>query len=154
MRNDFEVRRSTVVQAEPRRVHALVDDFHAWTRWSPWEDLDPGLSRTYSGPPSGVGSRYAWRGNRRAGEGSMEITASAPGRIAIRLAFVKPMRTNPDVDFLLEPEGSGTRVTWLMRGAVEGAAALFSRVVPMDTLLGKDLERGLGRLKAVAEGGA
>ena len=57
------------------------------------------------------------------------------------------------MDFLLEPEGSGTRVTWLMRGETEGAAALFSRVVPMDKLLGKDLERGLARLKAVAEDG-
>jgi hypothetical protein len=153
MKNDFEVRRSTVVQAPPERVHALIDDFHAWTRWSPWEGLDPDLSRTYSGPSSGVGSRYAWRGNRKAGEGSMEITASTPERIGIALAFVKPMRSTPDVGFLLEPEGSGTRVTWLMRGETEGAAALFSRVVSMDKLLGKDLERGLARLKAVAEDG-
>lgn len=153
MKNDFEVRRSTVVQADPQRVHALVDDFHAWTRWSPWEGLDPDLARTYSGAPSGVGSRYAWSGNRKAGEGSMEITASTPERIGIALAFVKPMTTRPDVDFLLEPEGSGTRVTWLMRGEVAGAAAVLSRVVSMDKLLGKDLERGLARLKAAAEDG-
>ena len=88
----FEVTRSTTIHADPARVHALINDFHEWTTWSPWEDVDPNLSRTYTGPAQGVGAHYAWRGNRKAGEGSMEITGSAPDRIEIELAFLKPMR--------------------------------------------------------------
>ena len=35
---------------------------------------------------------------------------------------------------------------------VAGMAALFAKLFNMDKLLGKDFERGLARLKAVAEG--
>lgn len=77
--SSYEVVRSTTVQAEPDRVHALVDDVHRWVEWSPWEGSDPGLRRTHSGAASGVGARYAWKGNRKAGAGSMEITRSTPG---------------------------------------------------------------------------
>ena len=46
----FAVSRSTTVIADPAQVHALINDFHEWTAWSPWEDLDPELQRDYTGP--------------------------------------------------------------------------------------------------------
>lgn len=147
----FEVVRSTTVEAEPARVHALVADFTAWTAWSPWEDLDPDLQRTYTGPDAGPGARYAWQGNRKAGAGSMEITSSTPERIDVRLSFLKPWKATSDVAFELTPTASGTEVTWRMQGENTGMAAVVARVVPMDKLVGKDFEKGLARLKAVAE---
>ena len=151
MGSSFEVTRSTTIQADPARVHGLVNDFHEWTAWSPWEDVDPDLQRTYSGPSSGVGAHYAWTGNRKAGEGSMEITDSAADRIDIELAFLKPFRNTQQVAFLLTPTGPGTDVTWRMSGQHEGMMRLFSKVVSMDKLIGKDFEKGLTRLKAAAE---
>jgi len=152
MGSSFEVTRSTTIAADPARVHDLVDDFHHWTAWSPWEDLDPALARTYTGPDSGVGAHYAWHGNRKAGEGSMEITDSSPERIDIELSFLKPMRSTQQVEFVLTPTGAGTDVTWRMTGQHEGVLmTLFSKVVSMDRLIGKDFEKGLARLKAVAE---
>jgi Polyketide cyclase / dehydrase and lipid transport len=151
MGSSFEVSRSATIQADPARVHGLINDFHEWTFWSPWEDIDPGLQRTYAGPSSGVGSHYAWKGNRKAGEGSMEITGSAADRIDIELAFLKPFRNTQEVEFVLTPTSSGTDVTWRMAGQHEGMMSLFSRVMPMDKLIGKDFEKGLTRLKAVAE---
>lgn len=147
----FEVVRSTTVNASPDRVHALVDDFHEWTAWSPWEDVDPELQRTYSGPDAGVGAHYAWSGNRRAGAGSMEITTSTPEAIGIKLAFLKPWTATNDVTFTFVPAGDGTEVTWLMTGENKGMAALFAKVFSMDRLVGKDFEKGLARLKAAAE---
>ena len=147
----FEVSRSLVIEADPARVHALVDDFHEWTAWSPWEDVDPGLQRSYTGPPSGVGARYAWQGNRKAGQGSMEITGSTPERVDVRLSFLKPWKATNEVAFELAPTGSGTDVTWRMWGENTGAAGVFAKVFSMDKLLGKDFEKGLTRLKAVAE---
>jgi Polyketide cyclase / dehydrase and lipid transport len=152
MGSSFEVTRSTTIQADPARVHGLIDDFHQWTSWSPWEDLDPNLQRTYTGPDAGVGAHYAWKGNRKAGEGSMEITGSAPDRIGIELAFLKPMRNTQQVEFVLNPTSGGTDVTWRMAGQHEGFLMnLFSKVMSMDKLIGKDFEKGLARLKAVAE---
>ena len=66
--------REATIPAPRDAVYALLVDFHRWTEWSPWEDLDPDLYRTYSGPPSGVGAVYEWVGNRKAGAGRMEIT--------------------------------------------------------------------------------
>ena len=147
----FEIARSVTVQAEPARIHGLVDDFHQWTAWSPWEDLDPAMRRSYSGPDAGVGARYEWSGNRKAGRGSMEITSSTPGTIGLRLAFLKPFKATNDVEFTLVPAGTATEVTWRMKGEQTGLAAVFARFVPMDKLVGKDFEKGLARLKAVAE---
>ena len=88
----YSVSRSVTVAAPPAQVHALVDDFHAWPRWSPWEGLDPDQERHYSGPDRGVGARYAWQGNRKAGAGSMSITEVEPPRhVTITLDFSRPM---------------------------------------------------------------
>ena len=147
----YEVARSTSIVAEPQQVHALLDDLREWRRWSPWEDVDPDLDRTYGGPGSGVGATYAWKGNRKAGQGRMEITGSTPERVDVALAFVKPFKAENQVTFTLTPTATGTDVTWTMRGEQRGVAALLGRVVSMDRLVGKDFEKGLARLKAAAE---
>ena len=147
----FAVSRSTTVIADPARVHGLINSFHEWTAWSPWEDLDPELQRDYTGPDRGVGAHYAWSGNRKAGQGSMEITSSTPDEIGLRLAFLRPFKSTNDVTFSLVPAVDGTEVTWLMTGEQRGLMGLFGKVVPMDRLIGKDFEKGLTRLKAVAE---
>jgi len=147
----FHVARSASIHADPALVHGLVNDFHEWPAWSPWEEVDPGMERTYSGAPSGVGAHYAWLGNRKAGQGSMEIVGSGPERIEVALAFVRPFRASNDVVFRIEPGDGGSVVTWEMSGEQKGLMALVGKVYPMDKLVGKDFERGLARLKAVAE---
>jgi hypothetical protein len=84
----FEHTRSIVIAAPPAAVHALVDDLHAWTKWSPWEGLDADLNRTYSGSEKGVGARYAWAG-KKSGEGSMHVTGATSDRIDLDLDFDK-----------------------------------------------------------------
>ena len=147
----FEISRSETINAEAARVHGLINDFHEWPKWSPWEDVDPNLQRIYTGPDAGVGAHYAWQGNRKAGQGSMEITSSTPEQVAITLAFLKPWKATNEVTFTLAPTGSGTEVTWRMTGEHQGLGAVLSKVFSMDKLIGKDFEKGLTRLKATAE---
>ncbi|WP_041546678.1 MULTISPECIES: SRPBCC family protein [unclassified Nocardioides] len=151
----YDVVRTTDIAADPARVHALVDDFQEWTTWSPWEDLDPALERTYTGPDAGVGAHYAWRGNRKAGAGSMEITGSTPERIDIQLVFQKPFAAVNPVAFTFTPTqvggAPGTHVEWRMRGEPKGLWGLVGRLLPMDKMVGKDFDKGLARLKGVAE---
>jgi Polyketide cyclase / dehydrase and lipid transport len=133
-------------------VHGLIDDLRRWQEWSPWEDLDPALDREYSGPDSGVGARYAWEGNRKAGKGNMEIVGSQPEHVELRLVFEKPFKATNRVDFELAPAGdASTQVTWRMSGTQKGLAALFGKVISMDRMVGKDFDKGLERLKARAE---
>ncbi|MFC8042455.1 SRPBCC family protein [Nocardia sp. NPDC057353] len=148
---DFEVVRRTVIAAEPARIHGLIDDFHHWTQWSPWEDVDPELNRRYAGPDSGTGAAYSWSGNRKAGSGTMTITASAAHEIDVRVEFRKPIAATNDVRFVLAPVPGGTEVSWRMTGKRTGFLGLLGRVLPMDNFIGKDFEKGLARLKAAAE---
>ena len=69
----FTVERSATVDAPAESIYPHIADFHRWTSWSPWEGVDPDLRRSYTGPESGIGAKYAWSGNRKAGRGSMEI---------------------------------------------------------------------------------
>jgi uncharacterized protein YndB with AHSA1/START domain len=151
----YTVERSTTVDAPPERVYAQVADFHNWTTWSPWEDLDPQMERTYSGPESGTGAVYAWSGNRKAGQGRMMIAeAAAPSRVHIDLSFEKPWKSRNDTVFTIEPLQTGSRVTWTMTGEKSLMTTVLGVFTSMDKMVGPDFEKGLARLKAVTEGGS
>jgi hypothetical protein len=150
--SSFEVSRSTSIAAPPEKIHGLINDLREWRKWSPWEDIDPNLERTYSGADAGAGARYAWKGNRKAGQGEMEITGSTPQRVDVALSFVKPFRAENDVVFAITPADDRSEVTWTMTGEQKGLAALFGKIVSMDRMVGKDFEKGLARLKMAAEG--
>ncbi|MFQ6398483.1 SRPBCC family protein [Nocardia sp. KC 131] len=148
---EFEVVRQAVITAERSRIHGLIDDFHEWTQWSPWEDLDPRLQRSYTGADAGVGAKYAWDGNRKAGRGSMEITSSDDREIGIRLVFEKPFKATNQTTFELNPVDGGTEVVWRMTGQHQGLMGLIGKVFPIDNMIGKDFDKGLVQLKAAAE---
>jgi hypothetical protein len=133
-------------------VFAEVEDFHRWPAWSPWEDLDPEVRRTYSGADKGVGAVYSWAGNRKAGEGRMEITRTdEAARVLVDLQFLKPFKSTSVTTFTFAPEGDGTRVTWTMAGPQTLSVKVMGLFTSMDKLVGKDFEKGLQRLRTVVE---
>lgn len=150
---NFEVVRSTRIEAPAERVFPLIDRFKSWTEWSPWEGMDPDLVREYTGPESGVGSKYHWVGNRKVGEGRMEITASQPpARVELNLHFLKPFKAENVTIFELEPSaGGGTTVTWRMRGQQKGIMRVMGVFTNIDKMVGPDFEKGLKQLKTFAE---
>ncbi len=148
----YSVSRSALIPAAAAEIFPFVNDFRQWPKWSPWETIDPTMERTYSGNDAGVGAKYAWKGNRKAGAGTMEITGSQDfERITIRLEFSKPFKAvNPTV-FTFLPEGEATRVTWSMTGETTGIARVFAMFMNMDKMVGGDFEKGLaGLASAVA----
>ncbi len=152
MGKPYSVSRTTTIAAPAERLRALLNDFHEWPAWSPWEDIDPAMERTYSGAERGVGARYAWEGNRKAGKGSMAITKDEPQLVGVDLHFDKPFPADNTIDFVLTPAGDGsTAVEWLMKGELSPMMRVFALVKPMDSLVGPDFEKGLSRLKRVAE---
>ncbi len=147
----YVVVRKASINATPDRVHELINDFHHWASWSPWEDLDPAMQKTITGPKQGVGAHYAWSGNKKAGVGSMEIVSSTPEQIRIDLHFLKPMKSRSDTLFGIADSGHGTEVSWTMSGEQKGVWGFLGRFYSMDKVIGKDFEKGLSQLKAVAE---
>jgi uncharacterized protein YndB with AHSA1/START domain len=152
MADTYTVARASTVNAPAATVYENIADFHRWTQWSPWEGLDPAMRRTYSGPDSGPGTIYEWSGNRKAGEGRMEITdAVEPSRIEIALEFLKPFKSSSTTTFELEPVGDTTRVTWTMVGPKTFVTKVMGLFKSMDKMIGPDFEKGLEQLKAASE---
>ena len=150
----YRVERSTVIHAPPDVVFGLVNDLHAWDRWSPWAKLDPSMKLEIGGTSSGVGTgaTYHWIGNDKVGEGKMLITESRPGqRVGIRLEFLKPMPNVAQTDFTFRPEGNGTQVSWAMSGDNNFMGKAFSLFADMDAMIGKDFEKGLAGMRTAAE---
>lgn len=148
--SEFTLSRSTRIQADGARVHALLDDFREWQTWSPWEGLDPDLRREYTGPDHGVGSTYHWSGNRKAGEGQMRITKSTPSAVVVDLAFLKPFKATNVTTFTIAPAGDATDVTWTMAGTRRMLMGVLGSLF-FDKAIGADFEKGLASLKQQAE---
>lgn len=147
----FRVTRTTLIQAPPDKVFALIDDFHQWTLWSPWERMDPDLKRSYSGPAAGVGAAYAWEGHKT-GAGRMEIVSTSPAaHIQIQLDFLQPFEAHNTAAFTLQPQGGATQVTWAMYGPSPYVSKLMGIFFSMDQIVGKDFEAGLANMKQAAE---
>jgi carbon monoxide dehydrogenase subunit G len=148
----FHVERSARVAAPPEVVFPLINDFHRWSSWSPWEKLDPNMKRDYSGSPQGKGAAYAWSGNDDVGVGNMRITESQPpASVTIALEFQKPWQATNTTLFSVAPDASGSRVTWGMDGQSNFMFKAVGLFMNMDEMVGKDFEAGLSNLQRVAE---
>jgi Polyketide cyclase / dehydrase and lipid transport len=148
----FRVERSIRINATPDKIAPLVSDFHQWEKWSPWEKMDPSLTRTYSGAASGQGAVYAWVGNKDVGQGRMEVVeAASPAKVLIKLDFITPFEAHNLVEFILTPEGNATVVTQAMYGPSPFVSKVMGLVFSMDKMVGGKYEEGLQSLKALAE---
>ncbi|MEC5398351.1 SRPBCC family protein [Uliginosibacterium sp. H1] len=148
----FRVERSLLIQAAPERIFPLVNDFHQWGKWSPYEKLDPAMQRKFGGADRGKGATYAWEGNDQAGKGRMEIIESqAASRIAIDLQFIEPFAARNLAEFSFRPEAGGTRVSWAMQGSNPYIAKVMQVFMDFDHMIGRDFEAGLAALKQIAE---
>ena len=150
--NTFSVQRATTVKAPPERIFPLINDFHQWGSWSPYENKDPAMKRSYSGAADGKGAVYGWEGNKNVGSGRMEILdTSEPSKIVIKLDFFKPFEGHNTAEFTMLPQGDATNLTWLMRGPAPFMSKVMQVFINLDNMIGKDFEIGLANLKRLTE---
>ena len=148
----LRVVRSVSISAPAEKIFPLISDFHQWRSWSPWEDKDPAMKRTYSGAESGKGAAYAWDGDKNVGSGRMEILeTSAPQKIVIKLDFFKPFEGHNTAEFTMLPQGDATHLTWVMHGPAPLLHRVMQVFVNIDKMIGKDFEAGLANLKNLTE---
>ncbi|MBV8393989.1 MAG: SRPBCC family protein [Alphaproteobacteria bacterium] len=150
--DSFTVKRSIAIKAPPDKVFPLLEDFHRWAVWSPWEKKDPAMQRTFGGATSGKGATYAWSGDKNVGQGSMEILEAMPSsKVVIKLDFYKPFEAHNMAEFTLTPTAEGTNVLWSMYGPSPLIAKVMGLFMDMDKMVGPDFEAGLAAMKAAAE---
>jgi hypothetical protein len=152
----FSVERAISVQVPADRIFPLINDFHQWGSWSPYENRDPAMKRSYGGAESGKGAVYAWDGNKNVGSGRMEILdTSEPSKILIKLDFFKPFEGHNTAEFTMLPQGDvknpTTNLTWAMRGPAPFMSKVMQVFMNLDRMIGKDFEMGLVNLKKLTE---
>jgi Polyketide cyclase / dehydrase and lipid transport len=150
--NTFSLSRSAMFNAPPEKIFPHLNDFKNWGAWSPWEKMDPDLKRNFSGSASGKGAQYSWIGNKKVGEGNMEITRSVPSsNIELNLNFLKPFKASNVTEFNITQKGNMAHVNWEMRGPLNLMMKVMHMFMDMDKMVGKDFEAGLANLKSIVE---
>jgi hypothetical protein len=149
----WDVERQQEIAAPRERVFPLLADLRAWQRWSPWqESAYKGLVYRYSNPASGAGAQVTWN-SEATGDGMLRLDrATAPQGVDFSMAFQHGRIEAHDTLTLAALPGGRTRVTWSDHGSLGHTLVgrLSLRLIEMS--MGRDLERGLANLAAVAEG--
>ena len=149
--DSFRVQRVVLINAPSDKVFPLINDFKAWPAWSPYEKKDPAMKRSLGAVTAGKGATYAWEVDKNVGQGSMEMIESAPQKVVIKLDFLKPFEAHNIAEFTLEPKGDGTAVIWAIYGPSPFMSKVIGTFMNFDDMIGRDFEKGLADLKAVAE---
>ncbi len=142
---------STDIKAPPHTLSLIVSSMRQFNRWSPWHDIDPNTTYRYEGPYTGVGSGLIWSSDSRdVGKGAQKVTAVEPGKsVNVHVTFVG--QGGLDAKFVFEPLATRTRTTWSYdydtgNNPVGRWIGLF-----MKGAILKDYNKGLAKLKSVAE---
>lgn len=145
------VERDVVIDAAPGEVFPYVNSLKAGADWSPWLGRDPLVVLEYAGPDEGVGARLNWASDQRdVGVGSQEIILSElDQRVQTALDFGDMGLAT--AEFLLSPEGEGTRVVWSLDADMGAGPVGRWMGLMMDGWVGGDYERGLANLKELVE---
>ena len=147
------VERSAVIEADQADVFALVNDYREFNRWSPWAAIDPEAEYEFSGPAAGVGARMTWRSEEPSvGNGAQEIVASETDTMVRSKLTFEGFDTPSYATFKLEPAEGGTRVTWAFDANMDTFLGRYMGLM-MEKWVGADYDRGLARLKELAESG-
>ncbi len=147
----LHVERAIDIKASPEKIFPLINDFHQWNDWTPY-NKDPAMKKTFSGITSGKGAMYAWEGNKEVGQGEITIVDSTPPKeIALALHMIKPFEGHNHVVFSLDAKGDTTTVTWALEDKHTYFMKVMSLFLNLDKMIGGDFEVGLAKLKTVAE---
>ena len=71
--------------------------------------------------------------------------------VRLRLDFARPFASTAIAEFTFTPDGGGTVVTWSMSGENSLLAKALHLFMNMDRMIGGNFEKGLAKMRAIAE---
>ena len=150
--DSFRVERSAALNAPPAFLFAQVNDHKNFVKWNPFNELDPDVKNTFSGPDSGVGAVCSWKGqqpdrSRLQHHHREQAERTRPPAHGLE----EPMEGTSTVDFTFEPNGDKTLVTWKMYGPQNFTGKAISLFMSTEKMCGPMFEKGLKNLEEAAE---
>ncbi len=148
--SESHVERSITINAKPAAIYPEISDFKNFNSWSPWHAIDPDTEYSYEGGTSGEGAKMSWVSeNKDVGKGSQWIVETVKNQSVKTNLVFEGFEDPSEANFVLEPDGDQTKVTWTFDSNLSGLYKYFG--VAMDGMLGPFYETGLQNLKSVVE---
>ncbi|MBK1897158.1 SRPBCC family protein [Chryseobacterium paridis] len=151
---DFKYEKSISINAPAEKVWQNTNTLKAMDRWSPWNQLDAGMKKDWTGVEGQPGEKMCWSSkNKKAGEGCQEIKKiDAVGkRIDTSIRFLTPYESEADTYVIVIPQGNNTKVTWGFTSKIPYPFTIMKLFMNMEGAIGKDYEKGLSALKELSE---
>ena len=147
----YQVERNTFIKSSPAVIYGLTSNFQQWHLWVPWtREIDSTATFEMTGPAAQVGTSWVWNG-KILGNGEMVLTEVLPGQlVGYDLAFQQGKYRSKG-KIVIESQGDSAKVSWIDEGdlgynPINRYFGLF-----MGKMMGPDFEKGLAKLKKVAE---
>ena len=148
---EFAYEKSITINAPIDSVWANANSLAALDKWSPWNDHDPNMKKEMSGIDGTIGAKQIWDG-KVVGKGSQTIARiEKPTLFETELVFYEPQESHGKGFVKLSTEGNGTKATWGMTGSMPYPFNIMNLFMDMEKSMGKDWDKGLGRLKNLSE---
>ncbi|QBA23801.1 polyketide cyclase [Chryseobacterium indologenes] len=151
---DCQYEKSISINAPVEKVWQNTNTLKAMDQWSPWNDLDPGMKKEWTGTTGQHGEKVCWDSkNKQAGKGCQELEKvdEAGKRIDTAIKFLTPYESEVNAYVTVVPEGNGSKATWGFTSEIPYPFTLMKLFMNMENAIGKDYQKGLSRLKALSE---
>jgi hypothetical protein len=149
--DEFIIEGRSYIEASPSEVFPYVNNLQLWSKWSPWDKIDPNAKTEFEGAEGGIGAVMKWTGNNNVGEGSLKITEGIINSyVKYTLSFIRPMENTHESDFTLTPSRNGTLVQWSMYGKQN----FFGKVLWVlmgESIMRSHIQEGLEKMKKAIE---
>lgn len=149
---DYEISREITIATPPDVIFPYINNTQKANRWMPWFDNDPNLKINYTGPEEGIGSASNWVSTGPMGVGETQIIESVLNEaVKTKLTYKEPMTMEQTASLTLTPAESSTVVRWSVVGKNNFIGRLMCVFMDMDEMVGAEFEKGLAKLKTIAE---
>lgn len=151
---EYRVERSTDIFAPKHIVFNHIQYLGKWDAWSPWKERDTSLKATVEGVDGTSGAVYTWKGDAElSGSGYSTITSVVENeKLDFEIVMTVPWKRLSGSYLTVEENKDGsTNTTWVRYGEYNFIGRIFSIFYDMDATVGADFERGLEKLKDIAE---
>jgi effector-binding domain-containing protein len=147
----YKVERSTYIHSNSGIIYNLTCNLNKWSLWTPWnKELDSTVQFELVGPDCQVGTIRKWSGEI-VKTGEMVITELVPGALVAYDLSLDEGSYKSTGKIEISVEQDSCKVTWNDEGDLGYNPLARYMGLFMDNMMGKDFEKGLAKLKSIAE---
>jgi uncharacterized protein YndB with AHSA1/START domain len=153
VKKKYAINRSITINKPVQQVFDYIRIQRNQEKYSKWVMTDPDKKVETRGTDGTKGFVYAWNGNKRAGEGEVEIMGIEEGkRVDTEVRFIRPFTSSAQIYMTTTPAGNEqTKVEWGFDSEMKYPLNLMLVMMGMEKLLGRDMEVSLNNLKQILE---